>query len=102
MDNIYQQLEEIESRCYTTKEAADVLHIGERSVRHAINDDKLHAVKFKGSWLISFAALQDFVQSNADAVFAEAGESARADVSRFLQLEIPADELPSFRRMARR
>jgi len=35
MDDVYDQLAEIESRCYVTKEAADVLHIGERSVRQA-------------------------------------------------------------------
>ena len=98
----YEQLAELESHVYTTSEAAELLHIGERSVRHAINDDKLQAIKFKGSWLISFAALQDFVRANSREVFAEAGESARAAVSSALQLDYGDWQLPSFRRATRR
>ena len=99
--DIYDQLAEIETRCYTTAEAADVLHIGERSVRHAISDERLHAVKFKGAWLISFQALQDYVSGNSEAVFAEAGEDARAAVKAALQLDYGDWQLPTKRRAAR-
>jgi orotate phosphoribosyltransferase-like protein len=100
--DLYDLLAELESRLFSTRDAADHLHISERAVRHIITDGKLKAARFFGNWYVSFAAMQTYAQRHSEELFAEADESARADISRFLQLEIPSNELPSFRKMTRR
>lgn len=57
----FEQLKQLEDKLMTTTEVARILLTGREEIQREIDSKRLNAIRFKGRWLISEEALEEFL-----------------------------------------